>query len=117
MSKARSDKPVKVDLGKTLGDRIARLKDPDVIRALGAKTVKRLRKQVVAEILRAKREACSPVWSDDVIHRGVEYPPGGKDTGMVRCATCQVWHPADYLTTSGHGTTLAAAPVVGPLSF
>ena len=47
---------------------------------------------------RARRMACSDAWTEEIVYRGVSYPPGGKATAMraCRCTSCQgkrLWPP------------------------
>jgi len=36
-------------------------------------------------LARVRRTTCSEPWTEAVVHRGIEYPPGGDTTGMKLC--------------------------------
>lgn len=86
----------------SLSEQLRILKQREAIAALGAKMVQAMRRRIMRDVANIRRIVPSPVWHEDVIERGVPFPPGGASTLMVRCRGCEAFFPPQYVTTSGH---------------
>jgi hypothetical protein len=75
-----------------------RAKEAKAKRAMGLVEYERLRARV-------RRLTCSEPWTDAVVHRNTEYPPGGATTGMRPCCcdNCREkrWWPANFVGAGG----------------
>lgn len=95
--------------GRTLAQLEAVLKDPAVTAAFPAATVHAERKRLERERRRLfgtgrpqsgtspenSGEMCSHAWASAVWNEGVQYPPGGEGTRMVRCRRCRIPTPPE----------------------
>ena len=86
----------------SLSEQLRLLAQREAIAALGAKVVSQMRRRVLREMALIRRIVPSPVWHEDVVERGVQFPPGGNKTLMVKCRGCEAFYPPQYVTTSGH---------------